>query len=215
MKNSLLFVILSVFIVASMMGQQPVPNGDFEEWETHILGYENPVGWTNPNPAIAGSLGILTVYPSDDAAQGNFSVFLETKDTIAYIIPGLITLGEFVINFVTATASVEGGIPFTDRPLALTGSYKSYPAADDYGMVIVQFTKFNSAKGVRDTIAAGVMTFPGTVDTWTNFSIPIVFNTEDNPDTMNIIVVSSNMAAPKADGSMYIDNLAFEFGTNL
>ena len=211
MKNSLLFVILSVFIVASMMGQQPVPNGDFEEWETNILQFQSPIGWANPNSVTAGTLEILTVYPSADVAHGDSSVFLETRDTMIYIIPGLITLGDFVINLMTATAWVEGGIPFTDRPLALTGSYKSYPAADDFGMVIVQFTKYDSTNGVRDTIAAEVMTFPGTVDTWTNFSIPIVFNTEDNPDTMNIIVVSSNMAAPKADGSMYIDNLAFEY----
>ena len=211
MKKSLLFGILSIFVAASIMGQQPVPNGDFEEWETHILGYEDPIGWTNPNPALAASLGILTVYPSDDAAHGNFSVFLETRDTLVYIIPGLVTLGEFVINFITATATVEGGIPFTDKPIALKGSYKSYPAEDDFGMVIVQFTKYNSSKGIRDTIASGVMTFPNTVDTWTNFSIPIEFNTEDDPDTMNIIAVSSNMASPKADGSMYIDNLVFEY----
>jgi len=211
MKKSLLFGILSIFIVSSVMGQQPVPNGDFEEWETHILEFQSPVGWANPNSVTAGTLNILTVYPSADVAHGDSSVFLETRDTLAYIIPGLITLGEFVIDFINATAWVEGGIPFTDKPLALKGSYKSYPAENDFGMVIVQFTKYDSTNGVRDTIAAEVMTFPGTIDTWTNFSIPIEFNTEDNPDTMNIIVVSSNMAEPKADGSMYIDNLVFEY----
>jgi len=209
MKKTLLFGILSLIISVAMMAQEQMPNGDFEQWED--LGYQNPVNWVNPNPYISGTLGMLTVLQSDDAAEGTYSAFLETRDTLAYVIPGLVTLGEFVIDFINATAHVEGGIPFTGRPMGLSGSYKCNPAAGDFGMVIAFFTKYNTTKGARDTIAAATLTFPTAVGDWTNFNLPITFNTTEDPDTMNIIVVSSNMAMPQPGGSMYIDNLAFEY----
>jgi hypothetical protein len=209
MKKTILFGILSLIFSVAVLGQDQMPNGNFEQWED--LGYQNPVSWINPNPFISGTLGMLTVLRSDDAAEGNYSAYLETRDTLAYIIPGLVTLGDFVIDFINVTASVEGGIPFTDRPKALTGSYKSYPAAGDFCMVSALFFKYNSAKGVRDTIAAATIPFTATVSTWTNFNLPITYTTTEDPDTMNIIVVSSNMALPQVGGSMYIDNLVFEY----
>ncbi len=209
MKKTLLFGILSIMISVSLIGQEQMPNRDFEEWED--LGYQNPVSWVNPNPYIAGTLQKICVYQSTDHVSGNYSVYLETQDTLAYIIPGLVTLGDFVIDFLNATAWVENGIPFTGRPEALTGSYKSYPSSGDFGMIMALFTKYNTSKGMRDTIASAMLTFPTTVDSWTTFSLPIEFNTEDNPDTMNIIAVSSNIALPKTGGSMYFDNLAFEY----
>jgi len=209
MKKSLLFGTLLLFVSFFVVGQEQMPNGNFEQWED--VGYQSPVNWVTPNPYISGTLGMLTVLQSADAAEGNYSAYLDTRDTLAYVIPGLVTFGAFIIDFINATAHVEGGIPFTSRPKALTGSYKSYPATGDFCMVIALFTKYNPSKGMRDTIAAATMTFPNTVSAWTNFNLPITFNTTDDPDTMNIIAVSSNMAFPKAGGSMYIDKLAFEY----
>jgi hypothetical protein len=75
----------------------------------------------------------------------------------------------------------------------------------------VIFTKYNTDKGQRDTIASELLTFPAVVDSWTEFNLPITFNTDDDPDTMNIIALSSNILAPQAGGSMYLDHLAFEY----
>lgn len=212
MKNSLLFVILSVFIVASMVGQQQVSNGDFEEWETHTLGFEYPVGWDNPN-AVLSLFDLTPVTPSDDAASGLKSAHLESKLLSTadgeFVIPGVVTLGTFVVDYIHFTATLEGGVPFSDRPLALKGAFKNYPAAGDSTMVVAIFTKYYNGK--RDTIGFGGLFSSETFDTWTNFSIPIYFFVADDPDTMNINIVSSNMIMPNKDSQMYIDNLSFEY----
>ena len=212
MKKSLLFGILSILIAASLMGQQQVPNGDFEIWETHEYGFKFPVGWDNPN-AVLSLFGLTPVTPSDDAASGLKSAHLESKLlSVAddeYVIPGVVTLGTFDVDYINFTATLEGGIPFSDRPLALKGAFKNYPAAGDSTMVVAIFTKYYNGK--RDTIGFGGLFSTETFDTWTNFSIPIYFFVADDPDTMNINVVSSNMIMPNKDSQMYIDNLSFEY----
>lgn len=212
MKKILLSGIIAVIISISTFGQTPILNMDFEHWEyNEIGGFWDPISWVNPNPFIAGTLQKICVFQSTDNVSGNYSVYLETQDTLAYVIPGLITYGDFVIDFINVTAWVENGIPFTDRPKALSGSYKAYPASGDFGMITVIFTKYNTDKGQRDTIASELLTFPAVVDTWTEFNLPITFNTDDDPDTMNIIALSSNILAPQAGGSMYLDHLVFEY----
>jgi hypothetical protein len=213
MKKALFSVIISIFIAAPLMAQQQVPNGDFEDWETHVLGFEYPVGWDNPN-AVLSLFGLTPVMPSTDAAHGNYSAYLESKLLNAdgeFVIPGVVTLGTFVVDYVNSTATMEGGIPFTDRPPALTGSYKNFPAEGDSTMVVVIFTRYMGTKGKRDTLAVAGMFSKETVENWTTFAIPINFYSEDSPDTMNIIVVSSNMIQPNKDSKMYIDNLAFDY----
>ena len=215
MKKTLLFGLLisiSCGLVFSQEGQ--VPNGGFETWETHALGFETPVGWDNPN-AVLSLFGLTPVSPSTDAAEGNFSAFLESQLLNAtdgeFVIPGVVTLGTFVVDYINSSATLEGGIPFTDRPLALKGSYKNYPAAGDSTMIVAIFTKWMPAKGKRDTIGFGGLFSKETVNTWTSFSIPINFFSEDAPDTMNVNVVSSNMIIPNKDSYMYIDALSFEY----
>lgn len=215
MKKTLLFGLLISFTFGSAFSQEAqVPNGGFETWETHVLGYETPVGWDNPN-AVLALFGLTPVTPSEDAAGGTFSALLESKLLQAtdgeFVIPGVVTLGTFVVDYINNTATLEGGIPFTDRPIALKGSYKNYPAAGDSTMIVAIFTRWVPAKGKRDTIGFAGMFPKETIDTWTNFSIPVNFFTEDAPDTMNVNVVSSNMMFPNKDSYMFIDNLAFEY----
>jgi hypothetical protein len=215
MKKNVLFACLAIFLSFALFGQQQVPNGDFEDWETHVLGFENPVGWDTPNASLA-LFGLTPVVPSDDAAYGSFSALLESKllsttDGGQFVIPGVVTLGTFVVDYINLTATLEGGVPFSDRPLALKGSYKNFPASGDSTMVVVIFTRYLPAKGKRDTIGIGSMFGSATVDTWTEFSVPINFFNEEAPDTMNINIVSSNMIFPNKDSYMFVDNLTFEY----
>lgn len=214
MKKTLLFGLLISFTIGSVFSQQQIPNGGFETWETHALGYENPVGWDNPN-AVLSLFALTPVTPSTDAAVGNFSALLESKllstGGVDFVIPGVVTLGTFVVDYINNTANLVGGIPFTDRPIALKGSYKNYPAAGDSTMIVAIFTRWVPAKGKRDTIGFAGMFPKATISTWTNFSIPINFFTEDAPDSMNINIVSSNMIVPNKDSYMFIDNLSFEY----
>jgi len=211
MKKTLLFGFLFTFLLGAVYAQEAVPNGGFESWETHALGFENPSSWDTPNASLFVT-DTLNVRKSDDAIEGNYSVKLETiVVAVIFVTPGAITLGNFEVDYANNTATFEGGVPFTSRPLALKGSMKNFPATGDFAMVGIIFTKYNAAEGKRDTIGGGVLTFPETYSNWTNFSIPIQFAVADNPDTMNIYAVSSNILAPVDGGVTYLDNLSFEY----
>lgn len=211
MKKTLLFGLLISFAIGSAFSQeQQVPNGGFEDWDDS-QGYLNPVGWDSSNKGTS-FVGVNIVKDTTDAASGSMSAFLGSHIIPPYVIPGAMTLGSFDIDYQTFSATMNGGIPFTDRPLSLKGSYKNYPAAGDSTTIVTIFTKWMPAKGKRDTIGFGGMYSKETIDTWTTFSIPIYFfNEDDAPDTMNIIVVSSNMLNPNKDSYMFIDNLSFEY----
>lgn len=194
---------------APVVGEQ-MPNGGMETWTDIGLGFEDPESWQTPNQSTT-ILQIYTTTKSTDAVQGTYSAKLETKSVGGFNTPGVITLGNFNVDYVNFTAYLTGGIPFTEKPTALSGSFKNYPAANDSTLIIVYFTKYNTAESKTDTIGLGVKFSTETVDSWTNFSIPInYYNTED-PDTMNLHVVSSNMLNPQEGSTMYIDNLVFEY----
>jgi len=211
MKKTLLFGFLLSFLLGVTYAQEGVPNGSFESWETHVLGFENPTGWDTPNASLSLT-DTINVRKSNDASDGDYSVKLETiLVATIFVTPGVITLGDFEVDFVNNTATFEGGVPFTSRPLALKGDIKNLPAAGDFAVIGAIFTKYNAAEGRRDTIGGGVLTFPETYNDWTSFSMPIQFGVSDNPDTMNIYAVSTNIAAPAVGGATYFDNLSFEY----
>ena len=211
MKKSLLIGTFSFFITASMMGQQQMPNGGMENWENPGLGYEDPVDWQTPNESTLITT-IFTTTKSTDAAVGQYSAKLESKLLAGqFVSPGVITLGKFTVDYYNNTAYLTGGIPFTDRPLSLKGSYKNYPAVNDSTLIVVIFTEYVASKGKTDTIGMGIMFGTETVDAWTIFNVPITFFNDHDPDTMNMHVVSSNMINPDKDSYMYIDNLSFEY----
>ena len=211
MKKTLLFVTLITFLLGSALAQQQVPNGDFEEWETHSTGYDFPSGWSSTNDILHLTLGMVNVTQSDNAVSGNYSAKLQTILAMGFVAPGVITLGELVLDIVNNTANFSGGIPFSDRPIALNGKFINLPAAGDLTMVGVVFTKYNPATGNSDTIGGGLGTFPETYTEWTDFTVPIQFGAELDPDTMNMYAVSSNIANLTDGGSIQLDNLSFEY----
>jgi hypothetical protein len=214
MKKTLLFGILSFIVGFSVIAQQ-IPNGDLENWtENVLLGFEDPDDWQTPNQYTA-LLSIFTTTKVSDAAEGSFAARLEAKDVGGFVTPGVITLGDFTVDFINNTAYLTGGIPFTDKPMALTGSWKNYPADGDFSMIIVYFTKYSADKGQTDTIGIGQMLGTETVEAWTNFSIPIEFWGTEDPDTMNLHVVSSNMLDLKLGSIIYVDDLAFEYEASI
>jgi hypothetical protein len=210
MKKTLLFGFFS-FIIAFSVTAQQIPNGDLENWtENVLLGFEDPDDWQTPNQYTA-LLSIFTTTKVTDAAEGSFAAKLEAKNVGGFVTPGVITLGDFTVDFINNTAYLTGGIPFTDKPMALTGKWKNYPVAGDFTMIIVYFTKYSATKGQTDTIGIGQMLGTETVDSWTDFSIPIEFIGTEDPDTMNLHVISSNMLNLQEGSMIYVDNLAFEY----
>jgi len=192
-----------------VVGDQ-MPNGGMELWADDGMGFEDPEDWQTPN-ASTTILQIYTTTKSTDAVEGTYSAKLETKSVGGFNTPGVITLGNFNVDYVNFTAYLTGGIPFTAKPTSLKGSFKNFPAANDSTLIMVYFTKYNAAELKTDTIGFGVKYSTETVDSWTNFSIPISYFNTGEPDTMNLHVVSSNMLHPQEGSTMYIDNLVFEY----
>jgi hypothetical protein len=126
------------------------------------------------------------------------------------IVPGLLTLGEFSVNFATMEFTIKGGVPFNSRPENLIGMYQFTPVNSDVMSVLVVFTLWNSSTNQSDTIGTGFFSSAASQTEWTQFSAPITFITSDYPDTMNIVIMSSRPDLAQAGTTLYIDKLAFD-----
>ena len=128
---------------------------DFETWEEGTM-YDdilNPAGWATCNDAVAliknmGSLGGITyegeypVRPTDEGLEGKGAVIESVYttggsilgQTIPAVTSGTIFLGSFnaFAALTDPMATTEFGIPFEDKPLAVTGWLKYTPGEDFY-----------------------------------------------------------------------------------
>ncbi len=170
---------------------QDIPNNDFENWTGN-----NPDEWDTSNKEIMGTQ-FTAVEPLDtDVYSGDFAAGLTTvTENITYYgefpLAGVITLGDIIIDEIQMSATIEGGIPFTDRPDLLKGYYKTSPGVNDSASIMIGLSKWNTSTLERDTIGEGYIYFTEEVNTWTEFEVPIEWTSTEDPDSMNIIVSSS------------------------
>jgi len=179
---------------------QTIPNNEFETWSGG-----KPTGWDAPNVMGTNTVNEETASPQ----SGLKSVKIETKTLLGNTLPGFITLGIFNLSNQTIT----GGIPFPYRPSKLKGYYKCQPGSGDNGFIGVGLSKI--VGGVEDTIGKGMLQFPTAVTVWTPFEVPITWSSPDVPDSLNIIIASSDLSAGSyVVGSLFwVDSLYFEFPT--
>jgi Putative carbohydrate metabolism domain len=213
------FVVAALFsflLVIRTQGQTPVPNGDFENW-TSFGSYENPTNWDTPNQAISIALpfGTQVVTKSTDHESGSFSARLESKQLTlpSIVVPGVVTLGTLTINIFTQTFSLNGGVPIQDKPTHLKGFYKFQPKGGDSCTIGIGFTKWNN--GVRDSVGLGAFSTHDTVNVWTPFYAWIDYVLTEQPDTFNILAISSADIAPTAGTVLYVDNISLDYTTGI
>lgn len=209
-------LIAAVLLSTGISFGQSVPNGNFEAWDTGIS-YPRATGWDSPNEVIATSLfstNYVVFQESTNPASGLYSAKLESKSiSIPFgspiAVPGFMTLGDFSVNIATQTWTINGGVPFTDRPDKLTGKYKYAPSGSDMCMVQVVLLNYNAAtQTIIDTIAEGV--FVGTAaSSFTEFEAELDYNSTATPNYMNINILSSGSSAVQVGSVMYVDDLAF------
>ena len=210
--NLISLLIFILFFQGQVFAQNQIPNNDFEYWET-IGSYEDPVDWNSPNSYTAG-LGIITVSKSSDSYSGSYSAKLESKNIIFVgTIPGFVTLGDFEINIATMEYSVTGGVPFTGRPSQFTGNFKYLPNSGDQAMMAILLLKHNPG-GTPDTIGMGAKIVDNTVSSWSDFSTDIMYLSNEEPDTMNILILSSAQTSPVEGSKLFVDNLGLVFEAN-
>ena len=174
--------------------------------------YMCPTQWDSPNTETS-LVGITVVtQESIDVYDGAFSARLETKTVISFAAPGLLTLGEFSVDFGTTEFFIEGGVPYTDMPEKLTGYYKYAPVDNDSWFISAIFTKWNTNTSETDTVGGTTFVGNSATDEWLLFESDIIWWAGIEPDSMNIIVASSDIEAPQPGSVLLIDKTGFDDG---
>ncbi len=217
MKTPLLVFVVFFFSMSFFSyGQTPIPNSDFEQWNT-FPDYEDPVGWDTPNEEISAIpiFGTTTVTKSTDHYTGIYSARLESKDVFLIGgIPGFMTCGTLNIDSSTLLFEVTGGAPVYDIPTHLKGYYKFLPkGGDSCAIGIGLFKTYIDTVSGNTTVVVGVGSFStkDTIPDWTYFSVWIDYFIPDQPDTMNIIALSSAQEIPTAGTVLFVDNLFLDY----
>lgn len=213
MKSLLLFSVLWLSL-SGMQAQEQLPNSGFEDWSNaggFFNPYQNPDSWNTVNSATS-SLGVYTATKATASAfvySGQSALKLETRNLplVNQVVPGLCVIGDINID----EESVEGGIPFTSRPLAINGWFQYYPAGIDTGQIGLFLTRWNELTASRDTVGTGGFWAIGQTSTYTFFTGPITYFSDENPDTIQVALVSSSAVSPQAGSELYIDALSLEY----
>jgi len=205
------FLLSLVFGNENIQAQNPIPNPGFESWSNN-----EPVGWNTINQTILGTVFNPVTRDMQNPQEGLSSVKLETitKDILfigPITMPGILTLGEIILDIQNMTGTVEGGIPISGFPDALKGWFRYLPAQDDSAIIGLGLTRWNGQS--RDTVAYSYFTPGGQNPDWQQFTLPITYLLPFEPDTMNLIFVSSNLLSGTfiSGSRLWIDNLWIEY----
>jgi hypothetical protein len=209
-------IYMSIFIFTLSLasygqGLTPIPNNDFETW-INFGNYENPQYWDTPNQELSSIpiFGTTVVTKSTDHASGSFSARLESKNiTLVGTVPGFLTLGNLTVDIANMTYSITGGAPVYDIPTHLKGYFKFSPKGGDSCVIGIGLTKW--VAGSRDTVGIGQFSTKVAFADWTPFSAWINYSNSVQPDTMNIIALSSAEEVPTAGTVLFIDNLYLDY----
>ncbi len=195
-----LFVI--ILALTTQLISQTIPNSGFETW----VDANTANSWNSVNLLTIHSLQRTT-----DKYSGTYAAKVQTQSFLGQTIPGIASLG----NIDIANQSVSGGIPFTSKPISLKGYFKYTPVGSDSMLIAVLLTR--TLGGVKDTIGGGIFSVKTAVSNYTQFNMPIYYdqNIIGNPDTVNIILLSS-AAMPFGVGSaLFVDELVFDYSTDI
>jgi hypothetical protein len=204
---------LSIFMLTVLFGSaQILPNAGFEAWET-FSGYEDPQLWNTPNQ-YTSLIGVTVVSKSTDAYSGDFSAKLETKNVLTFKAPGLLTLADFTVNIINQTYSFSGGIPLTDRVNKMTGMFKYSGANGDSASIMIISFRYNAESQQTDTVGLGYGFLHDASD-WTEFTVNMSPLSEAQPDTFNVIIMSSGSFDLNVGSTLYVDDLSVETLTGI
>lgn len=220
MKNALnisLIILLFTGILApsAIYAQSVIPNSGFETW-TSTGNYSNPTDWDTPNEELMSIpfFGFSVVTKSTDHhGTGSYSAKLETKHLSfpPLDVPGFMTCGKLTVNITTASYILSGGAPVVDMPTHLKGYFKYQPKGGDSCLIGIGLTKTSGT--TLDTIGLGYFSTKDTVSDWTPFSAWIDYLSPVQPDTMNIIAMSTAQEVMTPGTILYVDDLYLDYTT--
>lgn len=214
---TLIFSSLLLYVAASaplqLKAQEPIPNPGFENWTNG-----EPDGWNTINQEILGTSFTPVTRDQTNMHSGTSSVKLETiTENIIFVgpvtLPGMITLGEITLDIVNLTGDVKGGIPTSGKPQKLRGWFQYQPQPTDSCIMGIALTRWTGSQ--RDTLAYSYLTVGETINNWQEFTVPVEYEINAEPDSMNIIFFSSNLlnGSPIAGSKLWVDDLWLDYET--
>ena len=196
--------LLIVFLISTILMAQEIPNAGFESWEDEI-GYQEPESWQSIN-SVTAALGQVPVSADATAPYaGNYSLMLETKSIFGIGIPGFVTLGAFEIDILSMNYSLSGGVPYANRPGKFEGHFRYLPEGTDSCLIVAALFRNDGTQ--RDTIGGAYFSTKNTVEAWTEFSVDFEYFSEENPDSLNIYIISSASEQASVGTKLFIDEL--------
>ncbi len=184
----------------------------FEAWSNN-LGGELPTHWDGFNRIVefmGQPIGNITCVTKDsvDPFDGDYSLKLTNESVLGGpAVTGLITNGDFDVDLINQTGEILGGDSITEAPLQLTGWFKYTPQENDTAFIAVTFSKNGNE------IGSGRLEIMQTVIDWTAFTVEIDFPNGDIPDSVNVVMASSNTTGEAPVGSVLeIDAIKFVYG---
>ncbi|MDD2412209.1 MAG: T9SS type A sorting domain-containing protein [Bacteroidales bacterium] len=204
-KTTLLFLSVVFVLFANLaFGQTQPPNGNFETWI-------NPNKAEHWNSSVDFITDIHFMNQSATSHDGTNAAKIITQDFSGLSVPGIATYGVINVDFANFTAQIDGGRAFTEKPVKFTGWYQYSPQGGDSLIVLSFLTKFNSVAATRDTVAVAAFVTTQTVSSYTQFVEEFQYLSPDlTPDTMNILILSSGLAATGGTFAL-IDDLKFDY----
>ncbi len=204
--------LIALLMTCISLSGQEIPNSGFESWVS-FGNYENPEHWDTGNQTVLG-VSIITTTKTNSSHSGTFAAQMETINFLTFIVPGLVTLGDFEVDIWSQQFSINGGIPYDQRPQRLNLYYTYNPAQGDKMSIGIWLLK-NISNPVPDTVGIVLFESGENVSDYTLLSLDINYLSEDTPELMNIVAVSSNPDSPAAGSVLKIDDLEFDFTTGL
>jgi len=205
------FLAYALYMGIAFSQNAATPNAGFENW-TAATSYNTPNNWNTLNSTTS----YLSVYTclkataASDYHSGTAAIELITKTVLTSKAQGIATTGKLNTNMITMTGSINGGIPYTERPDSIVGWYKSSPVSNDTGFV--QFILFGST---RDTIGIARFYVPATAVTkFTRFHKAIEYRSSNVPDSsLWILSSSSGATGQQVNSTIWVDDLDLIYNT--
>ena len=219
-RNIFLFLGLLMFSFVRISAQNP-PNASFESWTPSTDYILLPTSWYGTNINYLNTIKYIGVtQESDHPYDGSYYARLKSGSITffgsTYKLPGGLTLSD--LYYATGAEQfkepkTKAGYPYTGRPTRLTGYHRYTRVNNDSFYISVLLSKWNVNK--RDTIGYGRITGSANVSNWTQFEVPIEYRSSVNPDTVNVIMMSSpvfsqdDLAKVQVGSTLDVDKLEF------
>ncbi len=205
MKKNLLLLVL-VYIAITAYGQNSVPNGNFENWNSDTYDYPQNYPYTsNYDVFFQYQLPFNEVKTTNilDAFHGNYAVKISsisfaTETAIGYFINTNPNNG--------GPDTWTGGIPYSQIPNGIRGYYKYNVATADSGLIIVAFSKDGANIGTYFCKVGGIH------DTYSLFNFTFSPALSESPDSVMFGATSSDITVSDdgvAGSVLFIDSVSF------